>query len=84
MKVKLDENLPGSSAPIFAEAGHDADTVEEEGLAGSDDPTATEVGRLVVTLDRGFGDVQRYPPGSHAGSWCFESMINRLRLFEAS
>ena len=25
------------------------------------------VERLVITLDRGFGDVQRYPPGSHAG-----------------
>jgi predicted nuclease of predicted toxin-antitoxin system len=71
VKVKLDENLPGSSAPIFAQAGHDVDTVEDEGLAGRDDPTvahtATEVGRLIVTLDRGFGDVQRYPPGSHAG-----------------
>ncbi len=38
---------------------------------GSDDATvsrsATEVERLVVTLDRGFGDVKRYPPGGHAG-----------------
>ena len=24
-------------------------------------------GRLVLTLDRGFGDVRSYPPGSHAG-----------------
>jgi len=23
--------------------------------------------RFVVTLDRGFGDVRRYPPGTHAG-----------------
>ena len=71
MKVKLDENLPVSAASIFAEAGHDVDTVEDEGLAGCDDPTvaraATDEQRLVVTLDRGFGDVQRYPPGSHAG-----------------
>lgn len=71
MKVELDENLPASVASIFAAAGHDVDTVEDEGLAGSDDPTvsrvASEVERLVVTLDRGFGDMQRYPPGTHAG-----------------
>jgi predicted nuclease of predicted toxin-antitoxin system len=71
VKVKLDENLPAGSTPIFARTGHDVDTVEDEGLAGRDDPTvartATEVGRLIVTLDRGFGDVHRYPPGSHAG-----------------
>ena len=24
-------------------------------------------GRLVVTMDRGFGDVRAYPPGSHGG-----------------
>jgi predicted nuclease of predicted toxin-antitoxin system len=28
---------------------------------------ASSEGRLVLTLDRGFGDVLRYPPGSHAG-----------------
>ena len=71
MRIKLDENLPGRARLIFADAGHDVDTVEDEGLGGSDDPTvaraATEVDRLVVTLDRGFGDLQRYPPGTHAG-----------------
>ena len=71
MKVKLDENLPRRVAPLLAEAGHDVDSVHDEGLAGADDPTVSEVatvaGRLVITLDRGFGDIQRYPPGSHAG-----------------
>lgn len=71
MKIKLDENLPRSAKAILAETGHDVDSVEDEGLAGADDPTvsaaATEVERLVITLDRGFGDLQRYPPGSHAG-----------------
>jgi uncharacterized protein (DUF433 family) len=56
---------------IRAAAGHDVDSVEEEGLPGADDPTvsqaATADGRLIITMDRGFGDIQRYPPGSHAG-----------------
>ena len=29
--------------------------------------TATEEGRLLLTLDRGIGDLRRYPPGDHAG-----------------
>ena len=71
MKIKLDENLPRRAGPILVAAGHDVDSVEDEGLAGSDDPAvslaATAAGRLVITLDRGFGDIQRSPPGSHAG-----------------
>lgn len=71
MRIKLDENLPGRAGPVLASAGHDVDSVEDEGLTGADDPTvsaaATADRRLVITLDRGFGDIQRYPPGSHAG-----------------
>lgn len=71
MNIKLDENLPGRLGPLFASRGHDVDTVVDEDLAGAPDSTvasaASAVGRLVVTMDRGFGDVRRYPPGSHAG-----------------
>ena len=71
MRIKLDENLPGRAGPILTAAGYDVDSVEDEGLAGADDPTVSEAatadGRLVITMDRGFGDIQRYPPGSHAG-----------------
>lgn len=28
---------------------------------------ATADGRLLVTLDRGLGDVRAYPPGTHGG-----------------
>ena len=37
MKFKLDENLPVSSAAILTSAGHDVDTVTEEGLVGAPD-----------------------------------------------
>jgi predicted nuclease of predicted toxin-antitoxin system len=71
VKVKLDENLPGRARSIVEAVGIDVDTAEDEGLAGADDGSvgraATEAGRLLITLDRGFGDVLRYPPGSHAG-----------------
>lgn len=71
MRIKLDENLPESAAQVFRDAGHEVDTARVEDLQGSDDPdvlrAATEDGRLLVTLDRGLGDVRRYPPGTHAG-----------------
>lgn len=71
MKVKLDENLPESAIEHLAVAGHDVDTARAEGLQGVDDPpllaAATREGRLLVTLDRGLGDIRTYPPGTHAG-----------------
>ena len=71
MKFKLDENLPASSARPLLKSGHDVDTVTDEGLTGAVDPdvvaAATAGGRVLVTLDRGMGDIRAYPPGSHAG-----------------
>jgi predicted nuclease of predicted toxin-antitoxin system len=71
VKLKLDENLPVSLVDDLVQRGHDVDTVIDEGLTGADDPrvlaAAREDGRLLLTLDRGFGDIRRYPPGTHAG-----------------
>lgn len=71
MKIKLDENIPGAVAHILRACGHDVDTVIEESLGGRDDPTVLSAaigeGRLLITLDRGFGDVRAYPPGTHPG-----------------
>ena len=71
MRVKVDENLPATVASLLRERGFEADTVIEEGLAGSTDEdllaAVREQDRMIVTLDRGFGDIRRYPPGSHPG-----------------
>ncbi len=71
MKVKLDENIPRSARQVLTAAGHTVDTVVDENLAGATDPqvvaAAAAVGRLLITLDRGLGDIRAYPPGSHAG-----------------
>lgn len=71
MKVKLDENTPMSLARAFVVRGHDCSHALEEGLGGSTDADLFRVcvdeGRLLVTLDRGFGDVRLYPPGTHHG-----------------
>ena len=71
MKLKLDENIPRDAVVAMRRRGIDADTVVDEQLAGAPDPTVLDAaraeGRMLVTLDRGFGDVRRYPPGTHAG-----------------
>ncbi len=71
MKFKLDENLPASSSAILVNAGHDVDTVADEKLIGAPDQdvvaAATGAGRILISLDRGLGDIRAYPPGSHAG-----------------
>lgn len=67
MRLKLDENL----AVELASHGHDVDTVFDEGLGGRKDPVvvraATDASRMVITLDRGVGDIRSFPPGGHAG-----------------
>lgn len=67
MKLKLDENLPHDLTADLAARGHDVHTVHDEQLAGHADPvvvrTASDEGRMVLTLDRGVGDLRRHPPG---------------------
>lgn len=69
--MKLDENLPRDLADELTRRGHDVDTVLDEQLGGHKDPVvvqaASDDGRLVITLDRGIGDIRAFPPGTHAG-----------------
>jgi predicted nuclease of predicted toxin-antitoxin system len=71
VKFKLDENLPVSSAAILTSADQNVDIVTDEGLTGAPDhdvvTAATAAGRILISLDRGLGDIRAYPPGSHAG-----------------
>ena len=71
MEFKLDENLPVGVAHLFAEAGHSASTVVEQGLGGASDQTIAErcaaEGLVLVTLDLGFADIGAYPPSDYPG-----------------
>jgi len=71
VKIKLDENLHLALAEVLRSSGHDVETVADEDLLGASDAVviraATAEDRLLITLDRGFGDLRTYPPGSHAG-----------------
>lgn len=71
MRVKLDENLPASLGEVLTTHGHDVDTVLAEDLAGHPDPDVAAAvktdQRFLITLDKGFGDIRAYPPGTHPG-----------------
>ncbi len=71
MKIKLDENIGSRGSELLAERGHDVSTVRDQGLSGSPDERIFEVcaaeGRVLVTLDRDFGEVLRFPPDESAG-----------------
>jgi len=71
MRAKLDENLPVEAAELLRTAGWECDTVDDEGLAGADDPevaAACQAGaRVLFTLDLDFADILAYPPSEYVG-----------------
>jgi predicted nuclease of predicted toxin-antitoxin system len=71
MRFKTDENLPIEVAELITGQGHDALTVEDQGLGGTPDEQIAAVcqseNRILVTLDTDFSDIRQYPPGSHPG-----------------
>ena len=71
LKIKVDEDLPGVIAEMARQAGYDAATVLDQGMGGAKDPALWKAvqgeGRFLITTDKGFGDIRRYPLGSHQG-----------------
>jgi predicted nuclease of predicted toxin-antitoxin system len=86
MKSKLDENLPTALAELLRAAGHDTQTVADEGLGGGLDPRILQVaaseGRTLLTFDLDFADVRQYPIGSHAGIVVFRLHDQRWAVLE--
>ena len=71
MKLKLDENLPGSAKPRLEALGFDVDTVLDEGLGGRADvevwAAAQREGRFLVTQDLDFSDRRKFSSGGNEG-----------------
>ena len=71
MKIKLDENIGRRGADLLKVAGHDVMTVRDQSLRGVSDQALFEVcateRRVLITLDRDFGQVLRFPPDDTAG-----------------
>jgi len=71
MRFKMDENLHPDAGGLLLEAGHDVATVTEQDLRGHPDGEVARVcrdeGRVLITLDKGFGDITTYPPSQYQG-----------------
>ena len=71
MKFKIVENLPAEIVDDLQAAGHEADTVFEQGLVGAADPVimtrAQAENRVLMTLDKGIGNVRTYTPDKYSG-----------------
>ena len=77
MKFKIDETLPDECVPILREAGFEADTVDDENLAGSEDlmlfQQCQKEERILITLDPDFSSVKLFPPATHHGIVIFRT-----------
>ena len=70
-RLKVDENLPREIAELLNAHGCDAVTLLDQGWNGMADDDLWEriqaEGRWLVTADKEFADLRRFPPGTHAG-----------------
>lgn len=87
MKFKLDENLPELVRESLSALGHDAHTVADEGLAGTQDETVLKAcvaeDRILLTLDLDFSDIRAYPPGSYPGIWILRPSRQTFKAIES-
>lgn len=71
MKLKLDENLGHGAAEMFRQAGHEVQTVGDEGLSGASDHVVVAAckaeHRGLVTLDLDFSNPLIFAPAEYAG-----------------
>lgn len=71
MKFFLDANIPYSSIKKFEELHLDAIHARDVGFSQADDDEIMKYAamerRILVTKDRGFANIIRFPPSSHNG-----------------
>ncbi len=70
-KFLVDEDMARSTAVALRQAGHEAQDVRDVGLRGHSDQEvfdrAQTQGAILVTADKDFANILRFPLGSHAG-----------------
>jgi len=71
MRFVIDEDMPRSVGPALAELGHEVLDVREQDLRGASDEQVLRFAQqreaCLITEDLGFGNVLRFPLGSHHG-----------------
>lgn len=93
MKIKTDENIGRRAVELLRAAGYDVKTVREQNLSGSPDITVFGAcgaeHRVLITLDRDFGEPLRFPshqsPGivvlEFGGRASIQLLLDRINQF---
>ncbi|HLB69474.1 MAG: DUF5615 family PIN-like protein [Candidatus Methanoperedens sp.] len=67
----IDEDMPRSTGKILREQGYDVKDIRDYGLRGATDEKIYEFAQLeravILTGDRDFGNILRFPLGDHFG-----------------
>jgi predicted nuclease of predicted toxin-antitoxin system len=70
-KFLIDEDMPRSTAVVLRQAGHSVEDVRDVGLRGRSDQEVFQYaqgqGAIVLTADKGFSNIVRFPLGTHTG-----------------
>lgn len=87
MLLKVDENLSPLLAIDLRALGHDVHTAADEGLLGHSDEQVAAAARaekrMILTLDLGFGDERRFPPGRRPAIVVFRPGVYDIRFVRA-
>jgi predicted nuclease of predicted toxin-antitoxin system len=71
VRIKTDENIARWAVELLRSAAHDVETVLDQGFSGRSDEDVFAVcrseRRILMTLDRGFGELLRFPSEQSAG-----------------
>jgi len=71
MRFKLDECIHISIKKILNDKGFETDTIYEENKSGISDSETIKLckkeKRMLITVDKGFGNILKYPKGTHGG-----------------
>ena len=71
MKILTDHCVFGKTVNLLRQQGHEVSTLKEVGKAGAENEEvlgiATSLSAILITNDKGFGNVLRYPPKQYGG-----------------
>ena len=67
----IDEDMPRSTGKVLKETGYEVKDIRDHGLRGADDDKIYQFAQnnqaVLITADLGFGNILRFPIGSHFG-----------------
>ena len=70
-KFVIDEDMPRSTGRILKQRGYDVRDIRDYGLRGAEDKKIYEFAQrekaVILTGDRGFGNILHFPLGKHFG-----------------